>query len=68
VAIYILSMPNETISTANKDVQILVPGRTINRIRNLQPKIGALLGLRSKAPQYKVMDEALDLLEKKVGK
>jgi hypothetical protein len=49
-------------------VQILVPGRTINRIRNLQPKIGALLGLRSKAPQYKVMDEALDLLEKKVGK
>ena len=58
------SKPNET----SRVVCLQLPGDLMDRIRAIQPKIGVHLGLRTKAPQYAVVSEAITLLERKVGK
>ena len=45
-----------------------VPCDLMDRIRTLQREMAPKLGLRTKAPQYMVISEAISLLEKKVGK
>lgn len=65
-------MANNKISVANtekpsKGVNLAVPGEIISRIRNLQPLVGRTLGLRTKAPQYMVISEAIGLMEKKAS-
>lgn len=61
-------MPNENNSDATKSVSLPVPGDLMDRIRLLQPTVGKLLKFRTKATQYHVVDFAISLLEKRVGK
>lgn len=64
-------MINENDNKPNKESRVVclqLPGDLMDRIRAIQPKIGESLGLRTKAPQYAVVSEAVTLLEKKVAK
>lgn len=61
-------MTNNSSSEPNKSVNLPIPGNLMDRIRALQPKVGAALGFRTKATQYHVVAQAVELLEKKVGK
>ena len=66
-----VSMINKHENETNKikrTVCLEIPGPLMDRIRAIQPKIGENLGLRTKAPQYAVVSEAVTLLEKKVAK
>ena len=58
----------EKTTDTGKSVNLPIPGALIQRIRALQPKVGASLGFRTKATQYHVISEAIGLLEKKVVK
>ena len=59
---------NDNATNETRSVCLQLPGSLMDRIRAIQPKVGVALGLRTKAPQYAVISEAVTLLEKKVGK